>query len=765
MTLREKANNLVSGSPGVVRLGLPPYQWWSEALHGVAASPAVIFGSQGSDSEFSYATSFPMPILMGAAFDDDLINQVATVVGREGRAFANNGRAAFDFWTPNINGVRDPRWGRALEVPGEDPLHLQRYVYSLITGLQGGLDPEVKTIIATCKHFAVYDVEESRNSDDLDPTAQDLAEYYLPAFKTCARDAKVGAVMCSYNAEFGIPSCANRYLLQNVLREQWNWTAPYHWVTSDCSAITNVGRDHHYVDSNTAAAGVSLNAGTDLACESPPGDTIYELLGDAVAQNITTEASLDQALSRLWSSLIQVGYFNPPSDLGSLGWKDVGTEETKKLAYTAAVKGMTLLKNDGTLPLSKTASKLAVIGPWHAATIQMQGNYFGQAPYLISPLQGFKNGGWTDIVSANGTAMNTDSTDGFEEALSIARESDYIIYCGGIDVSVEAESGDRSSIDWPGNQLDLISQLANLGKKLVVVQFGGGQIDDSTLLNNSKVNALVWAGYPGQEGGNALRDVLDGTYAIAGRLPLTQYPGNYTSQVNKWDPSLRPVKETGNPGRTYMWYPDAILPFGYGLSYTNFTFSVANDALPTSTDISTLLSQATGPVPGLSLFSTLKVKIDNTGAVKSDYVGMLFLSSTNAGPEPRPIRKLVSYARLSQLDAAASDTLSLDINIEALARSDKNGQLYLYPGNYKLALDVDSVVTFNFTLTGEETLLESLPLIPKDPTAISYLGCFQGTPIELLTGPTVDLGDGNAPQSCSDKCASTGYKFAGVQNT
>jgi len=189
MTLDEKAANLQNGAAGVARLGLPSYQWWSEALHGVAGSPGVNFESP-LGVEWSYATSFPTPILTGAAFNDELTFNIGKIVGTEGRAFANVGKAGLDFWTPNINPFKDPRWGRGLETPGEDPYHLQGYVYNLINGLQGGINPTTKQVIATCKHFAVYDLENGRTANDLNPTPQDLTEYYLPPFKTCARDGE-----------------------------------------------------------------------------------------------------------------------------------------------------------------------------------------------------------------------------------------------------------------------------------------------------------------------------------------------------------------------------------------------------------------------------------------------------------------------------------------------------------------------------------------------------------------------------------------------
>ncbi|KAH8882066.1 glycoside hydrolase [Thozetella sp. PMI_491] len=759
LTLPEKAANMMNGALGVPRLGLPPYQWWNEALHGVGGSPGVGFTSP-LGVNFSYATSFPMPILMGATFDDDLIHKVATVVATEGRAFANAGHAGFDFWTPNINPFRDPRWGRGLEVASEDPYHLEQYVYSLVTGLQGGVDPKFKRVIATCKHYAVYDVEENRNSDDLDPTAQELSEYYLPPFRSCARDAKVGAFMCAYNSEYGIPSCANRWLLQEVLRESWGWSKPYNWITSDCAAVTNIVNDHHYVDSRAAAAAVALNAGTDLGCE----DTIYGSLVDAVAANMTTEAIIDQSLTRLYSSLVQVGYFNPPPDLAALNWSDVGTPVAQQLAYLAAAEGITLLKNNGVLPLPDTGSNLAIIGPWANATYQMQGNYQGTAPYLVSPWDAFASS-WSNVTYELGTDINSQSTDSFGAAIDAASAADYIIFCGGIDTSIEAEGLDRSTIDWPGNQLDLVSQLASLGKPLIVVQFGGGQVDDSALLNNTGVDALVWAGYPGQDGGNALRDVLTSIFPASGRLPVTQYPEGYTSTTNKYDPNLRPNPSTGNPGRTYMWYPTPVVPFGYGLQYTNFT--VAWTSRPEQIyDIASLVESASkASIVGKSKFTSVSVDVKNTGGISttpSDYVALLFLSTQNAGPAPYPVKKLVSYGRAHSVAVGATAQLKLDITIDALARVGVNGNTYLFPGDYTLAVDINPKIMMNFTLRGEATLIESLPPIPSSETvAIEYLGCFSDA---LLTGPSLELGSSNSPQACADKCAAAGYTFSGSQD-
>ncbi|KAM0451191.1 hypothetical protein ACHAPV_010107 [Trichoderma viride] len=702
MTLDEKVANVGSSASGSARLGLPAYQWQNEALHGVAGSTGVQFQSP-LGANFSAATSFPMPILLSAAFDDALVQNVATAISTEARAFANYGFAGLDFWTPNINPFRDPRWGRGMETPGEDAFRIQGYVLALISGLQGGINPDFFRIIATCKHFAAYDVENGRTGNNLNPTQQDMADYYLPMFETCVRDAKVGSVMCAYNAVDGIPACASEYLLQDVLRDGFGFTEDFNYVVSDCDAVENVFDPHNYASNLTEAAALSLNAGTDLDCGSS-----YNVLNASVEAALTSEAALNQSLVRLYSALIKVGYFDQPSEYKSLSWANVNTTQNQGLAHDAATEGMTLLKNDGTLPLSRTLSNVAVIGPWANVTTQMQGNYAGTAPFLVNPLDVFQQK-WGNVKYAQGTAINSQDTSGFSAALSAASSSDVIVYLGGIDITVENEGFDRGSIVWPGNQLDLISQLANLGKPLVIVQFGGGQIDDSSLLSNSNVRSILWAGYPGQDGGNAVFDVLTGANPPAGRLPITQYPASYINNNNIQDMNLRP--SNGIPGRTYAWYTGTpVLPFGYGLHYTNF--SVSFQSINTAgTDVATIVNNA-GAVIDTSVFATLVVSVHNTGGkanLASDYVGLLFLSSTDAGPSPHPNKQLAAYGRAKSVGVGATQQLTLKVNLGSLARADTNGDRWIYPGDYKLTLDVNGPQTFNFTLSGQATKISTLP--------------------------------------------------------
>ncbi|KAJ5125652.1 glycoside hydrolase superfamily [Penicillium atrosanguineum] len=707
LTVEEKILNVVDASAGSERLGLPSYEWWNEATHGVGSAPGVQFTSKPAG--FSYATSFPSPILTAASFDDALIRAIANVIGKEGRAFANNGFSGFDFWAPNINGFRDPRWGRGQETPGEDIFVVQSYIRNFVPGLQGD-DPEDKQVIATCKHFAVYDLETGRYGNNYDPTQQDLAEYFLAPFKTCVRDTGVGSIMCSYNAVSGIPACANEYLLEEVLRKHWNFTADYNYVVSDCGAVTDIWQYHNFTDTEEGAASVALNAGVDLEC----GSSYLKLNESLAAKQISVQA-LDQALTRLYSALFTVGFFDG-GKYSDLDFSDVSTPAAQALAYEAAVEGMTLLKNDKLLPLGPAHKfkTVAVVGPFANATTQMQGDYSGIPPFLVSPLEAFEGyHGWK-VNYALGTAIHDQNTTGFDLALAAAEKSDLIIYLGGIDNSIEAETLDRTSLTWPQNQLDLITNLSKLSIPMTVVQFGGGQLDDSALLQNEGIQALVWAGYPSQSGGPALLDVLLGRRSLAGRLPVTQYPASYADEVSIFDINLRPDLNGSYPGRTYKWYTgNPVVPFGYGLHYTEFEFEW-EEALECEYNIQQLIASyqtdISGTINDNTPFATVKARVKNVGHEASDYVSLLFLSSDDAGPIPRPNKSLVSYLRLHNIKSGSEEVSDLPLTLGSLARADENGSLVIFPGHYKIALDIFESLTFEFSLQGYPAVIDTLPV-------------------------------------------------------
>ncbi|KAJ5483095.1 exo-1-4-beta-xylosidase bxlB [Penicillium diatomitis] len=709
LTEEEKILNVVDASAGSSRLGLPSHEWWSEATHGVGSAPGVQFTRPPAN--FSWATSFPAPILTAAAFDDALVRSIGEVTGREGRAFANYGFSGFNFWAPNINAFRDPRWGRGQETPGEDILVAQNYVRGFVQGLQGD-NPHEKQVIATCKHFAVYDVETDRYSDNFNPSPQDLAEFFLPSFKTCVRDSGVGSVMCSYNAVLGVPACASEYLLEDVLRVHWNFTADYNYVVSDCDAVTNIYQSHNFTDSFEAAASVALNAGVDLEC-----GTTYLKLNESLADNQTSTQTLDRALTRLYSALFTVGFFDG-GKYTDLNFADVANPSAQILAYDAAVEGMTLLKNDGLLPFGTSTKHkfkgVAVIGPFANATTQMQGDYSGIARAILSPLEAFKNMGDWKVNYALGTTISNETTIGFDAAMAAADESDLVVFLGGIDNTLENEGLDRKNLTWPQNQLDLMTKLSQTKKPMIVVQFGGGQVDDSALLQNAGVNAVVWAGYPSQSGATALVDILQGKVSIAGRLPVTQYAASYADEVSLFDINLRPNTNRSYPGRTYKWYTGTpVLPFGFGLHYTEFNFEWRKGTLKEEYNIQKLIESCQKKTDFIvndnTPFASVKINVKNVGQVDSDYVSLLFLSSKDSGPAPRPRKTLVAYSRLHGIKKGEEQTTMLNLTLGSLARADENGSLVIFPGHYKIALDNDESLTYEFDLRGDAHVIETLP--------------------------------------------------------
>ncbi|KAI3325587.1 beta-xylosidase [Xylariaceae sp. AK1471] len=700
MQSSEKIANLVSKSPGVSRLGLPAYNWWSEALHGVAGAPGVSFGG-----DFNKATSFPMPVLMAAAFDDDLIEKVGVVIGTEARAFGNNNHAGIDYWTPDINPFRDPRWGRGSETPGEDITRIKGYTAHFLRGLEG--NGTQRRIIATCKHYVGYDMEAwgnvNRHNFDAKITLQDLAEYYMQPFQQCARDSKVGSIMCSYNSINGVPACANPYIIQTILREHWNWTESNNYITSDCEAVADVSSAHHYANSNAQGTAMCFNAGMDTSCEYSGSSDIP----GAWTSGALNGSTVDKALIRLYEGLIRAGYFDGASaEYASLGAPDINTLAAQSLALQAATDGIVLLKNDDTLPLKLSSSaKLALIGFWANDATKLQGGYSGNAPYLHTPADAARQLGYTVNV-ATGPILQSSGDSWTANAVAAAQKSDAILYFGGLDTSAAAEGSDRTSIAWPGAQVALLKKLAALGKPLVVIQMGD-QVDNTPLLTMPGLNSILWASWPGQDGGPALMSLITGAKAPAGRLPVTQYPASYTS-LAMTDMTLRPGGS--NPGRTYRWYPSAVQAFGTGLHYT--TFNITFGSFNATLHIQDLLANCSYRYPDTCALPALPVRVENTGKRTSDFVALVFVAS-EVGPKPYPIKTLATYGRLRNITAGASATAALPWTIGHLSRHDSNGNTVIYPGTYQLMLDQPTQTTLNLTLTGTQVVLDQWPAPPK----------------------------------------------------
>lgn len=370
-----------------------------------------------------------------------------------------------------------------------------------------------------------------RYAFDAKITSQDLQDYYLRPFRACIRDANAQSAMCSYNAVNGVPTCADPWLLEDVLRGLYGFRSEDRWVTADCDALGNVWTDHRYGGSAAGAAAASLNAGTDLDC----GQFWPQNLPAAYNSKMFNDTVLDRSLIRRYASMVRLGWFDPPAQqpYRQIAWDAVAVPEAKALALRAAQEGIVLLKNNGTapLPLAAAVKKVAVVGPLGTATTQMQGNYYGTAQSISTVVSAFKAKGY-DVTNAQGCAITGTSTSGFAAALSAAAAADAVVFVGGIDTSIEAEDRDREQITWTGAQIQLIKQLAAAKgtKPFAVVQMGT-MLDSSEIVAQAGVDSLLWAGYPGQDGGAAVVSILTGEKAPAARLPITIYPGDYVNQV------------------------------------------------------------------------------------------------------------------------------------------------------------------------------------------------------------------------------------------
>jgi beta-D-xylosidase 4 len=475
---------------------------------------------------------------------------------------------------------------------------------------------------------------------------------------------------------------------------------------SDCDAVYYLGNangGHRYKSSYAAAIGASLEAGCDNMCWATGGTTPDP--ASAFNSRQFSQATLDKAMLRQMQGLVRAGYFDGPNSLyRNLGAADVNTQVARDTALKAAEEGIVLLKNDGILPMSLNGSsfQVAMVGFWANAADKMLGGYSGSPPFNHDPVTAAKSMGIT-VNYVNGPL--TQSSADTSAAVNAAQKSNVVIFFGGIDNTVEKESQDRTSIAWPSGQLAMIQRLAQTGKPVIVVRMGT-HVDDTPLLSLPNVKAILWAGYPGQDGGTAVMNIITGAASAAGRLPVTVYPSSYTNQAPYMNMALRP--SGSYPGRTYRWYKDAVFPFGHGLHYTNFSVSVQD--FPITFSIADLLASCKGSAVYLDLcpFPPVPISVTNTGSRASDYVALGFLAG-DFGPAPRPIKTLATYKRVFGVQPGQTQTAELEWKLESLARVDEKGNRVLYPGTYTLLLDQPARANVTFTLTGEETVLDIWP--------------------------------------------------------
>jgi beta-glucosidase len=683
MTIEEKISQLSHFAPGIPHLGVIPYNpifknplgptsvgeeiiptsqneyeeneywkhigssgeaqymdggYWNEALHGVARA--------------GRATSFPQCIGLGATWNPELIEQMAQVIGIEARIHHNEYGKKLTYWSPNINILRDPRWGRNEESYAEDPYLLSKMAVAYVKGLQG-YDDNYLQAVATVKHFVANNSEFNRHSGSSDIEERFLREYYLPAFKAAVTEGKVQSVMSAYNAVNGVPASVNKWLLDSILRQEWGFAG---YVVSDCGAISDIPNVHKYETNKPKAVAMAVVAGTDLECETCE---IEEFMFDNYLKRgfdagYVQESHLNKAIKRLFRVRIKLGEFEQPGSVpfDTISLDMLESPAHQELALEVARQSMVLLKNeDNILPLSTSIKRLAVIGP--NADVVALGGYAGDPSIRISSLNGlskmlgdetqlFYHKGCNIISNKRGEEELEDENWIKNEDVSIAKaaqvasNADVAIVVVGTNLSIANEGGDRVDLDLPGRQLELIQKVHRANPKTIVVLINAMPLTINWV--NDNIPAIIEAWYPGQSGGLALAEVLFGKINPGGKLPITFY---------KSIEDLPPLGDYDiTKGRTYWFYEGEVLyPFGYGLSYTLFDYSnlqISNSS-PSNNDI-----------------ITISFDIANIGSLGGDEVIQLYIrdiESTNM----QPLKRLKRFKR-QHINADESIKITFELN-------------------------------------------------------------------------------------------------------
>ncbi len=669
MTLEEKASQLINQARAIPRLQVPAYDWWSEALHGVARAGT--------------ATVFPEPIGLAATFDDSLIHDMAVVVGTEARAKHNQAVKAgrrdiyegLDFWSPNINIFRDPRWGRGQETYGEDPFLTGRMGVAFITGMQGD-DPKYFRVIATAKHFAVHSgPETTRHTVDVPVSKHDVEDTYLPAFRAAITEGKAGSVMCAYNRVNGQPACASSFLLQDTLRGAWKFNG---YVVSDCDAVVDIYKGHHFAKSQAEAAAVSIKTGMDNEC----ADYItivkdmhdYQPFIDAVKQGLLTEADIDVTLKRLFTARMRLGMFDPPSMVpyANTPESEIDSAPHRALALKTAQESMVLLKNDGVLPFGSGVKKILVVGPLAESTEALFGNYNGIPSHAVSVMEGMqKQFPGAEVSYQPGTSFLSEKPvtgDPLPAAVAAAKQADVVVAVTGITSKLEGEEmkvdvpgfqgGDRTSLNLPADEETLLKALKGAGKPLVVVLMNGSAL--AVNWANEHANAILDAWYSGEEGGTAVAQTLAGVNNPAGRLPVTFYKG--TEQLPSFD-------DYAMNNRTYRYFTgEPLYGFGHGLSYTRFEYS--------GMKLSNASLNAGDPVD-------VEVDVKNTGKRDGDEVAELYITFPKLPGVP--LRALRGFARV-HVKAGEQQHVKLTLSARDLSHVNEAGDRLVSTGDYLITV-------------------------------------------------------------------------------
>jgi beta-glucosidase len=689
LTMEEKIAQMSNDAPAIKRLGIPEFNYQGEALHGIA---------EAAGGKYMPATSFPQSIAMGSTWNPDLMLAVATAISDEGRAFYNMGEMDISFWSPNINMLRDPRWGRNDEAYSEDPYLMSRMAVAFVKGLQGDHPVYLKSI-ASPKHFVANNSEFNRHDGTSDVSERWLREYYFPSYKACFQEGGAFATMCAYNRVNGVPACGSDWLLNQILREEWGFKG---YVVSDCGAIGDIYENHKYVSTPEEAAALAVLSGCDLNC----GYVYQDALLKAVTSDLLKEEDLDRSVERLFLARYKLGMFADPEDVpyNKIGENVVESTAHSKLALEAARESIILLKNHNqSLPISEDIRSLAVMGP--NADAAVLGAYSGKPSRKISVLQGMKEhfGGNIEIFYERGCNITSpdqidfdpDEVVGFkgpeaeleelkmirkeylketaetDEALMLRAEElaakvDQVILVMGTNRFISNEESDAENLHWPGNQGELIKRIYAINPNVVLVLINGFQI----ALNWEKehIPAIVETWYAGQEQGLAIAEVLSGEYNPGGKLPVTYY---------KSEDDLPPIGDYDiTKGRTYWFFGKEVLfPFGHGLSYTTFKYSNLRTSREAISATSSSLS--------------LSVDVQNTGRLKGDEVIQLYVKDTHS-QEIQALKKLRDFKRIT-LQPGESRTCTFDLDeTDFLFWSEQQGGWFLEPGEFEIQVGSSS---------------------------------------------------------------------------
>ncbi|KAJ8567400.1 hypothetical protein K7X08_019608 [Anisodus acutangulus] len=731
LRIDEKILHLSDNTTSIPRLGLPAYEWWSESLHGIGTNgPGINFNGPIKGS-----TSFPQVILTAATFNRTLWHSIASAIAVEARAMYNTGQSGLTFWAPNINVFRDPRWGRGQETPGEDPMVVSSYAIEYVTGFQE-LNSKAKEVnrhgigktrrvvkeeeeddsdgnklmlSACCKHFTAYDLEKwgdvTRYNFNAVVTKQDMEDTFQAPFRSCIQQGKASCLMCSYNSVNGVPACANKELLDKV-RTDWGFDG---YITSDCDAVATIYENQKYTKTPEEAVAIALKAGTNINC----GTYMLRHVKSAFQQGNVLEEDLDRALQYLFAVQFRLGLFDGDPAKGqfaNFGPQDVCTSNNLNLALDAARQGIVLLKNDKKfLPLNKkSVSTLAIVGPM-ANVSSPGGTYSGVPCKLKSIREGFHRHINRTLHADGCLDVGCNSTAGFQGAISIAKEADYVIVVAGLDLSQETEDHDRYSLLLPGYQTNLVTTLAAVSKKpIILVLTGGGPVDVSFAEKDPRIASILWVAYPGETGGKALSEIIFGYQNPGGKLPMTWYLESFT-KVPMTDMNMRADPANSYPGRTYRFYTgDLLYGFGHGLSYTSFSSQLLSAPKRLSLSLAksnwkrSILAEEhkrlgyihVEDVPSCRLSKFfVHISVTNDGDMDGSHVLLLF-SSLPQNIQGAPLKTLVGFDRVHVPAHKSVQTSLLVDPCELLSFANDQGNRILALGEHTLILDdIEHVVS------------------------------------------------------------------------